>query len=232
MGYDLAYRGVVPRSLARFLGGGTAAIVRQLILTTAQAMGVLRARYMRGVKAWAKEQQRQQQAEQEPEQQQQEDLNVAGEAPLLALEDEAAAAAEAGLCTGPRCEAGLARGMEPGLIARNGLCWRCQNSLLAGSARRQGLLWNPQKGRRSRNAPGGPGGYQPFRGTCTTAGSRAPTQHGNSDAASWAHLSRPGRPGVRPPAGGCMEQAVQMRYDGATPGSRLVLFQVQRSLGR
>ena len=55
VGYDLAYRGVVPRSLARFLGGGTAAPVRQLILSTAEAMGVLRARYMRGVKAWAKE---------------------------------------------------------------------------------------------------------------------------------------------------------------------------------
>ena len=62
VGYDLAYRGVVPRSLARLLGGGTAAPVRQLILSTAEAMGVLRARCMRGVKAWAKERQRQQQA--------------------------------------------------------------------------------------------------------------------------------------------------------------------------
>ena len=108
-------------------------------------MGVLRARYMRGVKAWAKERQRQQQAEQEPEQQQQEDLNVAGEAPLLALEEEAAAAAEAGLCTGPRCEAGLARGIEPGLIARNGHCWRCHNLTrrLAVQGVLKGLLWNP-----------------------------------------------------------------------------------------
>ena len=145
VGYDLAYRGVVPRSLARFLGGGTAAPVRQLILSTAEAMGVLRARYTRGVKAWAKERQRQQQAEQEPEQQQQEDLNVAGEAPLLALEEEAAAAAEAGSCTGPRCGTGLARGMEPGLIARNGLCWRCHNlnRRMAVQGALKELLWGP-----------------------------------------------------------------------------------------
>ena len=34
---------------------------------------------------------------------------------------------DATLCTGPKCTEGRARGAEPGLVARNGLCWRCHN---------------------------------------------------------------------------------------------------------
>ena len=63
----------------------------------------------------------------------------------MALEEEAGAAAEAGLCSGPRCTAGGARGMEPGLIARNGRCWRCHNlgRRLAVQEVLQEMLWNP-----------------------------------------------------------------------------------------
>ena len=51
VGHDLAYRGVVPRKLTAGLGGSQAAPVRQLITATAEAVGAIRARYMKAAKA-------------------------------------------------------------------------------------------------------------------------------------------------------------------------------------
>ena len=44
------------------------------------------------------------------------------------LPEDSVASAEVVLCRGPRCEAAAGqRGAEPGIVARNGVCWRCHN---------------------------------------------------------------------------------------------------------
>ena len=88
----------------------------------AEAVGVLRAKY----RILDKARRRREQAAAEPAEAQ---TQSAGFEPADApLPEDLPSPGAAGQCQGPRCAAAAAdRGAEPGLVARNGVCWRCYN---------------------------------------------------------------------------------------------------------
>jgi len=51
LGYDLGYRGIIPRALAKALGGPNSTQARLLTCRIAEAMVIIRARYLRAIKA-------------------------------------------------------------------------------------------------------------------------------------------------------------------------------------
>ena len=113
----MGYRGVIPRRLTMVLGGEGSARVHRVMEVIAEAVGVLRAKYMRQLKAHLRAR-REAAANAEGEQ-----YPADAETELEPLPEDMEAPGGALPCLGPRCaRAAAERGAEPGLVARGRVC--------------------------------------------------------------------------------------------------------------